>query len=441
MSIAWKPTTEEMAAVFSERNEVQTWLDFEAALARAEATHGLVPDEAAREITAKAKVALLDLDELREAIAAAVHPIMPFVRRFSAICSDDAGQYVHWGTTTQDVLDTGFVLRVRQAEELISRDLSVLLDVLTRLAREHRDTPMAGRTHSQHAIPITFGYKLAVWVDELRRLARTLETMRPEVYAVQFGGATGTLASIGRVGLDVRRSLAEELGLSEPAITWHVPRDRFAHLTFVVSLIASSLQRAASEIVTLQRTEVAEVFEPFHHGKVGSSTMPHKRNPAISESMWTFGELVKNDVRSALSSLGSLHERDKAVYSVEIDYLPRVFGHTHRMLEIAQRIVGGLTVDADRMVANFDQSGGMLFSERVMMLLADRMGRQRAHDVIYELSMAAFEQGTHLRDALIADAVVSERFSPEEIEAMFDPAPLVETAGLLVDRVCPPESP
>lgn len=440
MSIAWQATTEEMAAIFSERNEVQAWLDFEAALARAEAVHGLIPDEAAREITAKADVDRLDLEALRDAIAAAVHPIMPFVRQFSAVCEAGSGQFVHWGTTTQDVLDTGWVLRVRQAEQLISRDLAVLIDVLRTLASEHRDTPMAGRTHSQHAIPITFGYKVAVWVDELRRLARTIEVLRPELYAVQFGGAAGTLASIGPVALDVRASLAGELDLSEPDITWHVPRDRFAQLAFNVALVASSLQRAALEIVTLQRTEVAEVLEPFHTGKVGSSTMPHKRNPAISESMWTFGELVKNDVRSALSSLGSLHERDKAVYSVEIDYLPRMFGHTHRMLQIALRIFTGLTVDADRMSANLDASGGMLFSERVMMLLAERMGRQRAHDVIYDLSMAAFDEGIHLREALTHDPVVSEHFTSDEILAMFDPGPLVETAGLLVDRVCAPHA-
>jgi 3-carboxy-cis,cis-muconate cycloisomerase len=208
---------------------------------------------------------------------------------------------------------------------------------------------MAGRTHSQHAIPITFGYKVAVWVDELERIGRHLDLLRDELFALQFGGATGTLASVGPLGLAVRRSMAADLGLSEPAITWHVPRDRFAQLAFQLALIASSLQRAAFELVTLQRTEVGEVAEPFHHGKVGSSTMPHKRNPAISESMWTFGELVKNDVRTALSSLGSLHERDKAVYTVEVDYLPRVFGHTHRMLEIALRVFGDLTVDVERM--------------------------------------------------------------------------------------------
>ena len=439
MSIAWKATTADMARIFSVRNEVQTWLDFEAALARAEAEHGLIPQEAADAISAEADVDLLDLDALEADIAAAVHPIMPFVRHFTAVCDDTSGQYIHWGTTTQDVLDTGWVLRCKQAEQVIRRDLDVVLDQLRVIAREHRDTPMAGRTHSQHAIPITFGYKMAVWVDELERIAKQLDWLRDDLFALQFGGATGTLASVGPVGLAVRRSMAADLGLSEPAITWHIPRDRFAQLAFQLALIASSLQRAAFELVTLQRTELNEVEEPFHHGKVGSSTMPHKRNPSISESMWTFGELVKNDVRTALSSLGSLHERDKAVYTVEVDYLPRVFSHTHRMLEIAQRVFGGLTVNVDRMRENLDLSGGMLFSEQVLMQLAERMGRQRSHDVLYDLTMEAFESGTHLRDALRGSAAITEHFSEEVIDAMFDPATLTETAGLLVDVVCPPE--
>lgn len=436
MSIAWKASTEEMTEIFSARNEVQTWLDFEAGLARAEAEHGVIPPEAAAEITVRAGVDQLDLDLLRTAIAHAVHPIMPFVTQFSATCGNGAGEYVHWGTTTQDVLDTGFVLRLRQAEALISRDLEVVISTLTSLAREHRATPMAGRTHSQHAIPITLGYKLAVWVDELSRHARTLRTLRPEVFVLQFGGATGTLASLGEVGFAVRESLARELDLAEPAITWHVSRDRFAHLSFVVALIASSLQRLAAEIVTLQRTEVGEVLEPFHHGKVGSSTMPHKRNPAVSESLWTFGELVKNDVQSALSSLGSLHERDKAAYTVEVDYLPRIFGHTHRMLEIAERVLSGLTVDRERMLANLDLSDGALFSEQVMMVLAERMGRQRAHDLVYEISITAYDRGLHLREALLADPSVTEHFTVGEIDAMFDPRRVVDTASMMVDEVC-----
>lgn len=436
MSIAWQPSTAAMREVFSRASEVQAWLDFEAALARAEARNGIIPEEAAREITAKSRVELLDLDQLERDIAHAVHPVMPFVSLFAAVCEHGLGEYVHWGATTQDVMDTGLVLRLRRADEVLTPDLEALVELLRGLARRHRDTPMAGRTHAQHAVPITLGYKLAVWVDELQRHLATLEQIRPTVFAGQFGGATGTLASLGLPGLAVRRDLMEELGLTEPAITWHVARDRLAHYAFVLTLVASAIQRAAWEVVNLQRTEIAEVSEPFHHGKVGSSTMPHKRNPALSETLWTMGELVRNDFGNALSGLGSLHERDKAVYMVEVDYLPRICTHTHRMIELATRVFAGLTVDEDRMLANIAASRGQLFSERVMMALADRLGRQRAHDAVYEASMEAYDRDEHLRDALARSPVAGAAFTPEELDVLFDLGEIGAVAGVFVDRVC-----
>ncbi len=440
MSIASNTSTPEMDQVFSPANEVQKWLDFEAALARVEARHGLIPAAAAEEISAQARVELLDLERLAADIRHAVHPVMPFVHAFAALCRDGHGEYVHWGTTTQDVTDTGLVLRLAEADELIARDLDELIEALRRRALEHRDTPMAGRTHSQHAVPITFGYKLAVWVDELQRHRATLDRMRQEVFVGQFGGATGTLASLGLEGLDIRRDLMRELGLGEPLISWHVARDRLAHHTFVLTLIASAIERLGLEIVALQRDEIGEVFEPFHAGKVGSSTMPHKRNPAMSESLVTLGELVKNDVRSALSGLSNLHERDKAIYAVESDYIPRTCSHTHRMIRLATSIVRGLTVDPGRMRRNLETSNGQLFSERVMMALARRLGRQTAHEVVYEAAMAAFESGEHLRETLGRDRTVSETLSDEELDALFDLGEINAAAGVFVDRVCLPSS-
>ena len=438
MSITWQPSTREMDEIFSHRHEVQRWLDFEAALARAEARNGVIPPEAADEITAKAEVSNMDLEAMQRDIREAVHPIVPLVRQLADACDGDAGQYVHWGATTQDVLDTGLVLRLREAEALITRDLRQLVERLSSHARAHRDTPMAGRTHFQHAVPITFGYKLAVFVDELERHNRAIEMLRDEVYVGQFGGGAGTLASVGPVGLAVRRDLCGELRLGEPAITWHVARDRFSHLTFVFAMVAATIQRMAAEIIALQRTEIAEVFEPFHTGKIGSSTMPHKRNPSISEALWTLGEVVRNDVRSGLSALGSVHERDKAVYSVEVDYVPRICRHVHRMLEVALGITEGLLVDEVRMRANLELSGGALFSEQVMMTLAERIGRQRAHEALYEIAMAAHDEGVHLREALVGNPLLTDAFTDDELRALFDAGPLIEPAALMVDLVCPP---
>ena len=436
MSIASNTSTPDMDRIFSPESEVQAWLDFEAALARVEARHGLVPQEAADEITAKAEVANLDLDQLAEDIRRAVHPVMPFVRAFAAVCDDGHGEYVHWGTTTQDVTDTGLVLRLQQADVVIRRDLEALVAALRDRAIEHRDTPMAGRTHAQHAVPITLGYKLAVWVDELQRHQQHLEALAPEVFVGQFGGATGTLASLGPVGLEVRRDLMAELGLGEPTISWHVARDRVAHHSFLLTLVASAIERLAIEVVNLQRDEIGEVLEPFHAGKVGSSTMPHKRNPAMSESLVTLGEMVKSDARTALGSLNNLHERDKAIFALEADYVPRVCRHTHRMIQLATTIVRGMTVDEERMRRNLAASNGQLFSERVMMALAGRVGRQTAHDVVYEASMAAFEAGEHLRDALARDPHVASHLTAAELDALFDLGEINQVAGVFVDRVC-----
>jgi adenylosuccinate lyase len=436
MSIAWNASTPEMDEAFSARNEVRTWIAFEVALANAEAKVGLIPAEAAEAIARHGDVDLFDLEKLRQDIAFAVHPIMPFVRMFSSIVGSPHGEYVHWGATTQDVTDTGFMLRIQQADRHIAADLDRLIDALRRRAREHRDTPMAGRTHAQHAVPITFGYKLAVWVDELERHRETLEGLRPRTLVGQFGGATGTLASIGPVGLQIRALMMEELGLAEPRITWHVARDRIAHHAFILTLIASAIARLGAEIVDLQRDEIGEVFEPFHHGKVGSSTMPHKRNPSMSESLMALGEIVKSESRISLTALGSRHERDKAIYSVETSYVPRVWSITHRMLRLCTTIVEGMEVDADRMVKNLELSRGQLFSERALMTLAGTLGRQTGHDVIYDASMRAFDSGQHLRDALASDPTIAERMSPAEIDALFDLGGITEVAGQLVDDVC-----
>lgn len=326
MSIAWFSSTPEMDVTFSREAEVQSWLDFEAALARVQAALGLIPEAAAGDITARAKVDHFDLDRLRDDIASAVHPIVPLVRVLADAFEGDNGKHVHWGATTQDVLDTGLVLRLKRADATIRADLEMLTSELRHLAVRHRDTAMAGRTHGQHAVPITLGYTLAVFVDELRRHLTSLAAVQAETMVVQFGGATGTLASIGPVGLDVLRGLARELKLGEPAISWHVARDRLAHHTFLLALVASTLQRLGAATFLLQRNEIGELPEPFHGGKVGSSTMPHKRNLAMSEALWTLGEVVKNDVRTALSSLGSLNERDKSVFSVEVDYVRESVG-------------------------------------------------------------------------------------------------------------------
>lgn len=430
-----------MDDIFNESSEVQSWLDFESALARAQAQVGLVPTTAAEEITRRARVENVSLEELRSQITFAVHPIVPVVGALAAICSADSARYVHWGATTQDVLDTGLMLRLKRAWELIRTDTTVLVETLSDLAMRQRKTVMPGRTHFQQGVPITFGYKMAVFVDELKRHLALLDHLAPTVFVGELGGATGTLAAMGSQGLAVRSLLMKELALGEPQISWHTARDRLVEVTFGFVLIAGTISRAAREIVHLQRTEIGEVSEPSHPGKVGSSTMPHKRNPAIAESLVTLGELVKNHLRTGLGSLDSLHERDKAVYSVENDYIPQTCCLLHRMLEQGGLLFQGLTVHAARMQDNIALSDGFAYSEAVMMKLADKIGHQRAHELVYNISMGATAQGVAFKEALLADSSVTSLLDKNDLEKIFQPAAVVGSAEEQVITVCGSEAP
>ena len=268
-------STPEMRAIWDDEVTVQKWLDVEAALALAEADLGLIPEQAAQRIAAAAQVDNLDLEALKREMDVTSHPIVPLVRALSACCEGDTGQYVHWGATTQDIIDTGFVLQMRDAWFLITRRLQALQAQCEALAREHRDTPMAGRTHGQQALPITFGYKCAVWVAELRRHLERMAQCAPRLLVGQFSGAAGTLAALGAHGLRVQEGLVARLELGQPEITWHTARDAFAEAICLLGLAAGTAGKIAHEVYTLQRTELAEVEEPHPAGKVGSSTMPH----------------------------------------------------------------------------------------------------------------------------------------------------------------------
>lgn len=436
MSIALASTTQEMDHIFSRENEVQKWLDFEAALAVVQAELGLIPDSAARTISKFADVQFFDLDEMEQRIAKSVHPIMPMVNALSELCGQEHGEYVHWGATTQDVIDTGLILRIKEAGDVIRRDLEKLCVTLADRAREEKSTVMPGRTHAQHAVPISLGYKLAVYVDELKRHLTSLERLSVVVMQGQFGGAAGTLSSLGLDGLRVRKYLMKELGLGEPDITWHVARDRIASYSFQLALVAATLHRLGREIMELQRDEIGELYEPFHAGKVGSSTMPHKRNPAKAESLITLGGIVNGHISVALSGLTSIHERDKGIYSVELEYVSKIFSLTHRMISMGSDVVSGFTRDSGRMRQNIDMTRGFIFSENVMMKLAQKVGRQKAHDVLYEIAMHAFDSGESFQTLVTGEREVRMHLSESEMADLFDPQALIGSAEQMVDRVC-----
>ncbi len=427
--------TDELRAVFSDENLLQCWLNVEAALSRAEAAVGLIPAAAAAEITQKARVELLDIAAIRQGITQTTHELVPLVRQLAALCEGEAGGYVHWGATTQDITDTGLVLQVKAAHTIILRDLQSLAEALQALARRERDTLMPGRTHGQHTPPITFGFKVAVWLAEVKRHLTRLQECAPRVLVGQFAGAAGTLASVGEPGLEIQRLMMSDLGLGIPEICWHSARDGLAEFVAVLSLIATTMSKIAHEVILLQKSEVAELEEPYQRGKVGSSTMPHKRNPMLCEGIMAEARMVRGLLTTVLTAMESEHERDWAAVHVEWACVPEASILTGGAVAHTLRVIEGLLVYRERMRANVNILHGLSLSEAVMLQLGVYIGRQVAHEVVYEASMAAFEQGRPLRDLLMADSRVTRHLSADKIDEILRPELYTGLCGVFVDRV------
>ncbi|MGB6008199.1 adenylosuccinate lyase [Castellaniella sp.] len=427
--------TPEMREIFSDESVVQRWLDVEAALARVQGRLGVIPAWAAEEIESKARVELIDLEELKREMDRTAHPIVPLLRLMKRVCEKDAGEYIHWGATTQDIVDTGTVLQVRDALDEIERSLRELHARIKTLCVRYRDQVMVGRSHGQQALPITFGFKAAVWADEIRRHLGRLAQMRKRVLVGQFSGAVGSLAALGEQGLAVQRALFAELGLETPEISWHVSRDGIAELVCVLAICAATAGKIAHEIYCLQKTEVAELEEPFAMGKVGSSTMPHKRNPPACETIVAVARLVRHSVPAALEAVMAEHERDKMVLQTEREFIPRVCAMTHLVLRKLGAVLDGLSVRTGNMEKNLFLQNGLLMSEAVMMRLSDALGRQEAHEIVYRICMDVFERGGSLKQALMEDPVVAGRLDEDDIDAMLDPRVYTGLCGHFVDQV------
>ncbi len=435
-------STEETRGIFSDRTTVQKWLDFELALAQAEAELGLIPKAAAEEIARIADAELYDLTAMKAEMDRTSHPIVPLVRAMEEKCAKggggdglDAGGYIHWGATTQDVMDSGQILQIKDAWAVIGADLEALTENLSALAREHRTTPMAGRTHGQQAQPITFGYKVAIWLDEVRRHQARMADAAERVFVGQFSGAVGSLAAIEDHGLAVQTRMIEILGLKQPAICWHVARDSMAEAASTMAMIAGTMGKIAHEVYVMQKTETAELEEPMPPGKVGSSTMPHKRNPAICEGIVALAKAAKACVVPAFENIVAEHERDKIGLQAEREYVARLHGMTHAAVKKVTFVTGGLNVRADNMRRNLDITLGLTLSEAVMMRLAPVIGRQEAHEVVYQASQQAAIDGRPMKEALMADAGISAKLSEAEIDALLDPAAYTGLCAEFVDRV------
>ncbi|KPG81103.1 MULTISPECIES: 3-carboxy-cis,cis-muconate cycloisomerase [Pseudomonas] len=430
-------TARDMREVFCDQGRVQAMLDFEAALARAEARVGLIPSSAVAPIAAACDAHLYDFAALGEAIATAGNSAIPLVKALGKqIASSDAEaeRYVHLGATSQDVMDSGLVLQLRQALALIEDQLTHLADSLAAQAQRFATTPLAGRTWLQHATPVTLGMKIAGWLGAVTRSRQRLRELKPRLLVLQFGGASGTLAALGEQGLPIAQALAEELQLSLPEQPWHTQRDRIVEFGAVLGLIAGSLGKFGRDISLLMQTEAAEVFEPAAPGKGGSSTMPHKRNPVGAAVLIGAATRVPGLVSTLFSAMPQEHERSLGLWHAEWETLPEICCLVSGSLQQARLLADGLEVDAARMASNLELTQGLVLAEAVSIVLAQRVGRDTAHHLLEQCCKRAVAEQRHLRAVLGDEPQVTAELSGAELDDLLNPAHYLGQAQVWVER-------
>lgn len=426
--------TPAMRAIFDDHELIRKYVEVEIALAKAEARCGVIPQEAADEIAAKCSAETLDFDLLRHETEIVGYPILPLVHQIAKQAGTSGG-FVHWGATTQDIMDTAVVLQVRDGLDLVEADIKALRGILAKLSRRYRDTPMAGRTHLQQALPVTFGYKTAIWLDMFDRHEERLAQLRPRVLVGEFAGAAGTLASLGDKGLAVQKAMMEELGLGVPVSTWHVARDGFAEAVNLLAVITGSLGKIAYDVMIMASNEFGELYEPFVKGRGASSTMPQKRNPISSELMLACAKGVRQQAGLMLDAMVQDLERATGPWHAEWIAIPEAFILAAGALNQARFMLDGLIVDEKVMLRNLGMTNGLIVAEAVMMGLAPYIGRQDAHDVVYDACRVVNEKGGRLADVLNAMPSVASRLDPQLIERLTDPANYLGSAPQMVDQV------
>jgi adenylosuccinate lyase len=412
---------EAMNQIFSEKARFQRWLDVEASLARIQASLSIIPKEAADTISRKANVALLDLKKYKEMYQQTGHPMVAMLRLFQPIVEGGFGQYIHLGATTQDIMDTAMMLALKKAHEIIYASLRrIELDLLN-MAEQHADTLMVGRTHAVQALPITFGYKVAIWAREIRRNIQRLKECRGRIFVVQLCGAVGTMAAFGSKGPEIQSLVAKDLGLGDSDISWHASRDRLAEFANLLALIGAALGRIGQEVYLLMATEVGEVCEPWQKGVVGSSTMPHKVNPQIAQSMRDLARKLRYNASFVTEAMMVDHERNLDHFLGEREKMEESCLIMGELLTYGEDMAKNMTVDPGRMKTNLGLLKGLLLSESVMIELGKKMGKQSAHEVIYEDAMKSMKDGVDFKQVLMEDARVSQHLTRSEIDRLLSP--------------------
>ena len=419
--------------IFCDDCRIRRWTGVEAALAEAEAEIGLIPAEAAHAIAAAVQAETIDLDAVALGIRRTSHSLVAVLGGLQEACDGDAGEYVHYGATTQDIQDTGQALEMRAVLDEVDAELAALIARLVQLAKAERDTLMTGRTHARPALPTTFGLKVASWLDELLRHTERLEAVRRRVVVAQLFGGVGTMAGFGTSGPLLLDSFARRLGLGVPIVGWHVSRDRVAEFVVSLAMVAATSARISEEISILSRPEFGELEQGFTHGHIGSSTMPHKRNPESCEQVVVLARLARSSATESLEAMIGEHERDGRSLRMEWPAVANVSHSTLAALSVVGRVLDGLKVHRGRMAEAARGSADSICSEALMLALARHIGKQSAHALVYELSQTAQTSGGSLQEALLASPQVTSHLKAEELADVFDPGRYLGSAGPLVD--------
>ena len=428
-------SSDAMRLVWSDENRTRKYLDVEAALAKVQGRLGLIPQAAADEIVSHCRLDQIDMGALRQQTERIGYPILGVVSQLNALCRDKLGEYCHWGATTQDITDTATVLQIREALELVDADLSAISKTMAELARKHRLTPMIGRSNLQQAIPVTFGYKMAGLLSAIERHRTRLEQLRPRVLVGEFAGAAGTLASLASGAMETQAGLCAELALGQPDIAWHTIRDNIAEVGCFLGLVGGTLGKLSMDVKLMMQTEVGEVFEPFAHGRGSSSTMPQKRNPISSCYIHAQVSVVRQHAAALMDAMIADHERSTGPWEIEWIVLPEAFCLMAGALKQSRFILEGLEVDAAQMRANIDMTGGLVMSEAVMMGLGKYIGREYAHDLVYDICRVAVKSKRPLLDLLCEHPEINKHLDRAALAALCDPANYLGQSGVMVDRV------
>lgn len=408
--------------LFTEAARFQAWLDVEAALAQAQAELGVIPQAAADEITRKAKLELLNIDAIHEGLAVTGHPLVPLIWELDRVCEGDAGGYAHWGATIQNITQTGNILQLRKAHDIFLGQLAALLRILADLAEKSKNMLLPGRTHGQHAVPATYGYKVSVWIDELCRHVERLHGCEHRVFVAMLGGGAGTLGSLGETGLPTQDKMGERLGLGSMSNPSRTSGDHLAEYVTLLSMLAATCSKIGREVYEQMKQEFSEVEEPVPPGTVGSSTMPQKRNPKLSQDIVAAAAQIRNFVPLALEAMQTEHEADRTHTVMMGRAVQESCALMGDVLTRLLTLFSGIQLFPERMRQNLDLSGGLIMAEALMLDLGQTIGRQRAHDAVYDAAQATSTEGGTFREHLAAHPDVSSKLSADRVEALLDPS-------------------